>query len=301
MGKHARLDAGGDGRQLAFTLVELLVVMSVIAILMGLVIAGVGRIRAQAERVECGARLRNWGMVIASYATDRRGALPIPLFYDRQSWDSSMMWFTAPPAPVPGNGQDNMRNEINFPALEPYLGTGQDVAAGLKQLAREYACPEFMRAGGLLGSWPAFGGEVCGVPGYMLLTGADDPRVASHWQTWNFANSTFIGLSSLNRDGSRVIMSDSIWAYSWGGPVYSQAFHRAKRDSHTSSDVPIQGGHILLQDGSVLWRRMGADEQACVMSAQKIPAGSANNWGHIIKSAVGWSDVPGSIMYIPRP
>lgn len=62
-----------------FTLIELLVVISIIAVLASLVLPGVQQARETARRTQCLNNMRNIGMALQTFATERRGALP-PLY-----------------------------------------------------------------------------------------------------------------------------------------------------------------------------------------------------------------------------
>ena len=63
-------------RSTAFTLVELLVVVSVIALLIGILLPALGASRDAARQVQCLANLSSIGKAVASYTTDHRGSFP---------------------------------------------------------------------------------------------------------------------------------------------------------------------------------------------------------------------------------
>ncbi|MDB5356692.1 MAG: hypothetical protein JWN24_3145 [Phycisphaerales bacterium] len=60
----------------AFTLVELLVVIGIIALLMGILFPAFSRAREQARRVECASRLGQLAAVVHMYANEHRGKVP---------------------------------------------------------------------------------------------------------------------------------------------------------------------------------------------------------------------------------
>ncbi|MGD0060622.1 MAG: prepilin-type N-terminal cleavage/methylation domain-containing protein [Verrucomicrobiia bacterium] len=60
----------------AFTLVELLVVIAVIAILAGLLLPALSKARAVAMEAKCAANLRSWGQAFYLYAVDYNSYLP---------------------------------------------------------------------------------------------------------------------------------------------------------------------------------------------------------------------------------
>jgi prepilin-type N-terminal cleavage/methylation domain-containing protein len=66
-----RLNSG-----LAFTLVELLVVISIIALLAALLLLALGQAQAKARSAQCISNLRQWGLAFRQYADDNKDYLP---------------------------------------------------------------------------------------------------------------------------------------------------------------------------------------------------------------------------------
>ncbi|HEV7299984.1 MAG TPA: prepilin-type N-terminal cleavage/methylation domain-containing protein [Tepidisphaeraceae bacterium] len=64
------------GRRSAFTLVELLVVIGIIALLISILLPSLNKARQQANLVDCSARLRQMGQAIHLYASQHKGYLP---------------------------------------------------------------------------------------------------------------------------------------------------------------------------------------------------------------------------------
>jgi len=68
-------------RAAAFTLVELLIVIGIIALLIGILLPVLGRARETAKRVTCLSNLRQMVIAANAYAVDHNGAYPIAYYW----------------------------------------------------------------------------------------------------------------------------------------------------------------------------------------------------------------------------
>lgn len=79
-----------------FTLVELLVVITIIAVLAGVVIAMVGRVKASAQRANAMSSIRQVATFNLAYAAENNGNLNIYRFpgdkYERPNWIRTSFW-----------------------------------------------------------------------------------------------------------------------------------------------------------------------------------------------------------------
>jgi prepilin-type N-terminal cleavage/methylation domain-containing protein len=122
-------------RRNAFTLVELLVVIGIIAVLISVLLPALSRARTQATRTQCLSTQRQLATYLQMYATDNKGAIP-PQLLGVDSYQTNFAFYA---------GWDDYPGEYTTRrnAAEGYVGLGYLVRANkYVKDGRAFYCPE---------------------------------------------------------------------------------------------------------------------------------------------------------------
>jgi len=126
---------GQTARRLrAFTLVELLVVIGIIALLISVLMPALARARGAAKAIACGSNLRQIGQAIYMYANDNKGVLPVGRYAldsgGNMIWDTQLsrylgrpctnLYVNSDPPPVLKCPNDIVPRPINPTAIRSY-------------------------------------------------------------------------------------------------------------------------------------------------------------------------------------
>lgn len=260
-------------RNSAFTLVELLVVIGIIALLLGILLPSLNKARQTALEVQCASNLRQWGIGFTMYVDANKGCLPYDNDEDgdepaasiqgpdAKGWESTGLWFNAIPPLLKGKTYDQMQVEH---------------AAGLSRLPVEgdnsiFVCPSTSTAAPPVKS-TGLNGPYFRMWGRVGATAAS-PRDTFICYVMNSKLTDFfprgMKMSKL-RPGSEVVLmvekrmrggeangADDIYYNTQGGPppprITGRSLNYIKGDwqRFASRHRKDSGGNLLFADGHV--------------------------------------------------
>jgi prepilin-type N-terminal cleavage/methylation domain-containing protein/prepilin-type processing-associated H-X9-DG protein len=229
----------------AFTLVELLVVIGIIALLISILLPALNKARASARTVECAARMRQLTTACVMYSIDWKGAMP-PMVV----WTDNVHWQR--PTIFPAGGES---------FLTPYFGKKQvnTIAA-----ARLYVCPDLQNTDPNANSGYSFryngyfGGRVNSLgqtlAGNLIPLKITKARQSSKFALWMESDS----LSGALGDNMRFRREHNVNQHSFSG-AESMYIHMEKRNGAQWKGwwgnvwYPVRSGvtNIGYADGSV--------------------------------------------------
>ncbi|CAN5777670.1 hypothetical protein BH09VER1_BH09VER1_17330 [soil metagenome] len=200
----------------AFTLIELIVVVSIVVILATLLFPLIGTAMDRAKGAACVGNLRSCGGAILSYAADHDGKLPPSTLY------------TYPQADATGPDYEGVQFTE---AILNYISSGKMLYCPTAKV--KYNTPVQDGGGGL---WSTNGGNVFG---YQYYGGS----YRKHSTGWN--SPTEQCPDRVTDPGNYLLMGDIVGR---GNP----AFCATTNMSHVVNGK-VRGGNVLFMNGAVIW------------------------------------------------
>jgi prepilin-type N-terminal cleavage/methylation domain-containing protein/prepilin-type processing-associated H-X9-DG protein len=203
-------------RRRGFTLIELLVVIAIIALLMGILMPALSRVKKQAKSVACQATLKQWGTIWSMYCDDNEGRFPEAgtLGWKRGTWVVAL--------------RDQYRTKSDIllcPAAAKRLPTGQDYGDSTHTY--------IMGSGGMLNSREEASYGQNNWLFYASGTGKIQGRpIPWNWKTKDVSNSANV-----------PIFADTMWR--GGGPSYRTSDSGAYNPSFRGIVPPQHDGQWI--------------------------------------------------------
>jgi prepilin-type N-terminal cleavage/methylation domain-containing protein/prepilin-type processing-associated H-X9-DG protein len=122
-------------RTRAFTLVELLVVIGIIALLISILLPALTKARKQASLVACAAQMRDFGNAIQMYTLDYKGTYPGPCYGQFKAGYKAL--------------KDNTNGLTDY--IAKYLNLPPNPSTSTRIVARSLICPGYLTSASLNG------------------------------------------------------------------------------------------------------------------------------------------------------
>ncbi len=274
-----------------FTLIELLVVIAIIAILIGLLLPAVQKVREAANRAQCQNHLKQIGLAVHSYHAGHR-MFPYSAL-DRLPNETTNTYVTGFILILPYLEQDAVarrwdRTQARNSTVD-FNGDGYTNASLQKMLIPTYGCPTMSPPSGPLG-----GTEERAYCSYLFNAGSPDCKLYAYWSFYGMtappvfdgtiiplhspattptspnrqpttigaitdgtSNTLLVGETDFMPKGVPSTEMGGTWAYGYLGYSSGSTFHPFNRHDNTETvygafrSEHTGGGNFALADGSV--------------------------------------------------
>lgn len=238
----------------AFTLVELLVVIGIIALLMSILLPALNKARRSSREVQCMSNLRQFGLGFQMYANDSKGVMPWEGYGDGDKatkpiadWDDPALWVNAVPVRINNKSYYEMQQEdASHQSALPATGTNS-----------LFVCPEASQAVAGPGDTVTDGyfmmyGQTEGSP--TPPTGTVDQRKVYWCYVFNskLNNTSYsLKMSQIRQSSEVPLLVEKMMVPGEIQPAYNDDLCRGKTTWTRFTARHRGGGFLLFVDGHV--------------------------------------------------